>query len=216
MKNQKTITRNYDGRELKPAEVLVPIMYDEGYAKAYCKNPECIKTLRKGGQKFKVMYIAVPEECAAAARSSFNLSMNEELGHYAVPNSISRDQMTDEFDLEFGTSPSPEDLMIEREEQAETADLIADTMHQLIEHSPKHGLAALLLISGIKGADFSDRMHLGHDAANTVRRQAQEMMDQGLANIDLDELHAKRSKHTEYYIEEANRLLDSLLKALNK
>lgn len=214
MKNQ-TITRNYNSEELKPNEVLVPTMYDEAFAKACCTNPECIKTIPVGGKNFKVMYIAVPEEIASAARNSFNLAVNEQLGHYAVKNSVSPDQMTDDYDFDLASVPSAEDEVLERFERDETADLIADTLHHLIERSPKHGLAALLLINNIKGNEFHEKMHLGHDAANTVRRQTKEMMKQGLANIDIDEIRAKHSKHTEYYIKEANRLLDALLKAYN-
>lgn len=211
MKKQ-TITRNYNGEELKPNEVLVPIMYDEGFAKAYCTNPECIKTIILGGQNFKVMYIAVPKEIAKAASSSFNLAVNEQLGHYAVKNSVSLDQMADDYDFELADVPSAEDAMLEKADDAKT---ISDTLHHIIERSPKHGLAALLLINDIKGSEFHEKMHLSHDAANTVRRQTQEMMSQGLANINIDEIQAKRSKNTEYYIAEANRLLDALLKAYN-
>lgn len=209
------ITRNYNGEPLKPGEVLVPIMYDEAFAKANCTNPECIKTLKKGGKYFKVMYMAVPKELAPLKLSSFNLEMNEQLGHYAVPNSVSIDQLADDYDLDLATVPSPEDMMIEQENKSETAAMFADLVHHLIERSPKHGLAALLLLTDVKGTEFHEKMHLGHDAANTVRKQSADLLKVGLANINLDELHAKRSKHSDYYREEAYRLLDALLKLYN-
>ena len=58
-------------------------------------------------------------------------------------------------------------------------------------------------------------MHLGHDAANTVRKQAEGYLKAGLANINMDEIQVRRSKHTDYYREEAYRLLDALLKLYN-
>lgn len=210
-----SITRNYNNDPLKPGEVLVPTMYDGAFAKAYCTNPECIKSITVAGRNFKVLYMAVPESVAKAARSSFNLALNEHLGHYAVPNSVSIDQLADDYDLDLATVPSPEDMMIEQENKAETAALFANLVHHLIERSPKHGLAALLLLNDVKGAEFHEKMHLGHDAANTVRKQSADLLKAGLANIDMDELHIKQSKHNEYYRTEAYRLLDALLKLYN-
>lgn len=211
----KSITRNYNGEPLKPGEVLVPTMYDEAFAKAYCTNPDCIKTITVAGRNFKVLYMAVPESVAKAARNSFNLTMNEQLGHYTVPNSVSLDQLADDYDLDLTAVPSPEDMMIEQENKAETAMIFADLVHHLIDRSPKHGLAALLLLNDVKGAEFHEKMHLGHDAANTVRKQSEKFLKAGLANINLDELHVKQSKHSEYYRTEAYRLLDALLKLYN-
>lgn len=209
------ITRNYNGEPLKPGEILVPTMYDSAFAKANCTNPECIKTITIAGRNFKVLYMAVPESVAKAARSSFNLTLNEQLGHYAVPNSVSIDQLADDYDLDLATVPSPEDMMIKQENKSETAALFANLVHHLIERSPKHGLAALLLLNDVKGAEFHEKMHLGHDAANTVRKQSENFLKAGLANLNLNELHVKQSKHNEYYRAEAYRLLDALLKLYN-
>lgn len=214
-KRVNKITRNYNNEPLKPGEVLVPTMYDAAFAKANCTNPDCIKTITVAGRNFKVLYAAVPEAVAKAARSSFNLALNEQLGHYAVPNSVSIDQLADDYDLDPATVLSPEDMMIEQENKAETAAMFSDLVHHLIDRSPKHGLAALLLLNDVKGAEFHEKMHLGHDAANTVRKQSADLLKAGLANINLDELHAKRSKHSDYYREEAYRLLDALLKLYN-
>lgn len=210
-----SITRNYNNEPLKPGEVLVPTMYDAAFAKAHCTNPDCIKSINVAGRNFKVLYMAVPESVAKAARSSFNLALNEQLGHYAVPNSVSIDQLTDDYDLDLASVPSPEDIMMECESKAETAAMFADLVHHLIDRSPKHGLAALLLLTDVKGAEFHEKMHLGHDAANTVRKQSENFLKAGLANINLDGLHVKQSKHNEYYRAEAYRLLDALLKLYN-
>lgn len=210
-----SITRNYNNEPLKPGEVLVPTMYDAAFAKAHCTNPDCIKTISAAGRNFKVMYVAVPESVAKAARNSFNLTMNEQLGHYTVPNSVSIDQMADNYDLDLATVPSPEDMMIEHENKAETAAMFAELVHHLIDRSPKHGFAALLLLTDVKGAEFHEKMHLGHDTANTVRKQSADLLKVGLANINMDEFHVKQSKHNEYYRTEAYRLLDALLKLYN-
>lgn len=210
MKNH--IKRNYNGKEIKTGEVFVPIMYGE-FAKAYCKNPDCIKTVSVGGRKFKVMYIAVPKEIAKAACNSFNLAVNEALGHYVVKNSVSADELKDLYELVMETSP--EDELTEKEEKHETIDLITYLIHQLIEQSSKHGLAALLLISDIKGKEFHEKMHLGHDATNTVRKQVEDFLRCGLVNIDINGIHSKKSKNTAYYREEAYHLLDALLKMYN-
>ena len=143
------------------------------------------------------------------------MALNEQLGHYAVPNSVSIDQLTDDYDLDLASVPSPEDIMMECESKAETAAMFADLVHHLIDRSPKHGLAALLLLTDVKGAEFHEKMHLGHDAANTVRKQSENFLKAGLANINLDGLHVKQSKHNEYYRAEAYRLLDALLKLYN-
>ena len=149
-KRVNKITRNYNNEPLKPGEVLVPTMYDAAFAKANCANPDCIKTITVAGRNFKVLYTAVPEAIAKAARSSFNLALNEQLGHYAVPNSVSIDQLADDYDLDPATVLSPEDMMIEQENKAETAAMFSDLVHHLIDRSPKHGLAALLLLNDVK------------------------------------------------------------------
>lgn len=210
-----SITRNYNNEPLKPGEVLVPTMYDAAFAKAHCTNPDCIKIITIAGRNFKMLYMAVPESVAKAARSSFNLALNEQLGHYAVPSSVSIDQLADDYDFDLATVQSPEDMMIEQANKAETATLFANLVHHLIDRSPKHGLAALLLLNDVKGAEFHEKMHLGHDAANTVRKQSADLLKAGLANVDMDKLHIKQSKHNEYYRTEAYRLLDALLKLYN-
>lgn len=77
-----------------------------------------------------------------------------------------------DYVLVFASVPSPEDKMIARAAKQETGELFSDLIHHLIDRSPKHGLAALLLLNGSKGAKFQEKMHLGHDAANTVRKQS--------------------------------------------
>ena len=195
MKNH--IKRNYNGEKIKSGEILVPIMYSD-FAESCCTNQECVKTISVGGRQFKVMYVAVAKEIAKYVR-----------------NSVSVNKLEDVYELEMEASLSPEDEMMEKEEKREITKLITDLIHQLIEQSPKHGFAALLLINNIKGKEFHEKMHLGHDAANTVRKQAEDFLRCGLVNIDINGIHSKKSKNTAYYREEAYRLLDALLKMYN-
>lgn len=106
MKNH--IKRNYNGEEIKSGEILVPIMYSD-FAESYCMNQEFVKTISVGGRQFKVMYVAVPKEIAKYARNSFNLAVNEQLGHYTARNSVSVNKVEDVYELEMEASPSPED-----------------------------------------------------------------------------------------------------------
>lgn len=94
MKNH--IKRNYNGEKIKFEEILVPIMYSD-FAESYCTNQECVKTISVGGRQFKVMYVAVPKEIAKYARNSFNLAVNEQLGHYTVRNSVSVNKLEDAY-----------------------------------------------------------------------------------------------------------------------
>ena len=96
---KKRFTVNYNGEAIKPGEVMVPFEYTEGNV-ANCINPECIKTLRRGGKNFKAIYKAVPEEWAKDAKAAFNLVENETLGYYAISNSVSMDSAKDEYNLD--------------------------------------------------------------------------------------------------------------------
>ena len=96
-------------------------------------------------------------EQVKALITKFNLAVNEQLGHYAVPNSVSMDQMSDDYDLGLASVPSPEDEMVARETKQETRELFSDLIHHLIDRSPKHGLAALLLLNDVKGAEFHEK-----------------------------------------------------------
>ncbi|HPD89234.1 MAG TPA: hypothetical protein PLU75_07170 [Oscillospiraceae bacterium] len=66
----------------------------------------------------------------------------------------------------------------------------------------------------ISGAEFADKLQLGHDAANKVRQQVVNLAPgriDGLSQIDVESLKANQSKRSEYYREEANRILDMVL-----
>ena len=127
---------------------------------------------------------------------------------------VSVEFLEDEFGYTAATAPSVEDDYIDRETLSEAQRVFLRKVEQLIEVSPKHGLALLLMALGINGSELADRLHLGHDAANKVRQQvvnlAPDRID-GLGQINVDGLKAKRSQRSEYFRAEANRILDMVL-----
>ena len=127
---------------------------------------------------------------------------------------VSVESLEDEFGYTAVTVPSIEDDYIDREALSEAQRVFLRKVEQLIEVSPKHGLALLLMALDISGAEFADKLQLGHDAANKVRQQVVNLAPgriDGLSQIDVESLKANQSKRSEYYREEANRILDMVL-----
>ncbi len=60
------------------------------------------------------------------------------------------------------------------------------------EKSPKHGLATLLRLIGVQGKEFENKMQLGHDAANKVRKDADGILEKGLKNFNATEFRANK------------------------
>lgn len=208
----KGFTKNYNGEALKVGEKMIAFEYTELDAEN-CTNTECIKTIHKAGRSFKVIYKAVPEEWEKEGKGAFNLKQNEELGHYDVPNSFSMDGTKDEYEEEFDAVPSVEELIVEKEEFNERLSFFKDTMLHLIEKAPKIGYGVLLAYSGSKGADFAAKLRLKHDGANNVRKVVQEILYNGLANLNIDLIQCKKNQYTEVYNKEAHELLDKILRA---
>lgn len=210
---KKGFTANYNGKAIRPDEVMIPFEYTELDAEC-CTNPECIKTVRAGGRSFKVIYKAVPEEWARDGKGAFNLAQNEILGHYDVPNSVSMDAVGDEYGLEFGKAPSAADVLDKQEEWDENIRIFREKVSLLIEKAPKIGYAVLLIFNGSKGTEFSDKLRLKHDGANKVRQVADQLLVEGLMNIDFDVVSCKNSKYTEIYRQEAYELLGDIVSRL--
>lgn len=209
-KEVKKFTVNYNGEEIKPDEVMVPFEYTELDAEN-CSNPDCIKTVRQGGRYFKVIYKAVPQEWAKDAASALNLVQNEELSHYAVPNSVSMDTVGDEYGLELGKSPSAAEVFEKQDSLDENIRIFHEKVMLLIDKAPKIGYAVLLMFNGSKGAEFSEKLRLKHDGANKVRRVAERILLDGLMNTDLSCISCKRNNYTDIYREEAIDLLDEIV-----
>lgn len=212
-KDKKGFTVNYNGEEIKPGEVMIPFEYTEGDAEN-CTNPECIKTVRQGGRCFKVIYKAVPEEWAKEGKAAFNLFQNEVLGHYDVPNSVSMDEVADDYGLELGKAPSAEEVFERKDSLEDNIRIFREKVTLLIEKAPKIGYAVLLMFNGSKGVEFSEKLRLKHDGANKVRRVADHILVEGLMNTDLSSISCKRNNYTEVYREEALALLDDVISRL--
>ena len=208
----KDFTANYNGDPIRDDEVMVPFPYTKLDAEN-CVNRECISSIQRGGRYFRVIYKAVPKEWDKTARSALGLVVNEELGHYSIPNSVSLDELSDEFNLEIGTSPSAEDEVIGNDEPDLdcTLSTFADLVKSLISKSPKIGYAVLLFYSKIKGEEFYQRMRLSRTPANRVRQQAELIWDSGLQEFDINSLKCYKSPHDDTYRKEALELLDHII-----
>ncbi len=210
-KRVKGFTANYNNEEIKPGEVMIPFEYTDADAEN-CTNPDCIKTIKKAGRSFKVVYKAVPEEWAKAGKSAFNLLQNEALGHYDVSNSVSMDGLMDEYELNLGEAQSAESVVMEEIDRDETLNTFIELMRTLIEKSAKIGYAVLLMHTGIMGEEFYGRMRLSRNPANLVQRQAQDILCNGLANLDVDSIRGYKNQFEEAYRTEAYKLLEEIVK----
>lgn len=208
---KKGFTANFNGEAIKPDEVMIPFEYTDGDAEN-CTNPDCIKTVKQGGRKFKVIYKAVPQEWEKVGKSAFNLVQNEALGHYDVPNSVSMDGLMDEYEFEVRSTPSAEDVVMADEAMKETLNTFVELMKTLIEKSAKIGYAVLLMHTGVKGEEFYGKMKLSRNPANLVQQQAERILCGGLANISISDLKGYKNQFEEEYRTEAYKLLEEIMK----
>ncbi len=209
----KKFTKNYNGETIKPGEVMIPFEFTQLDAEN-CTNAECIKTVKVGGRSFKVIYKAVPEEWAKEGKRALNLIQNEALGHYNIPNSVSMDALKDEYDLELDFTNSAQEVYKERDSLGENIHIFRQKVTLLIEKAPKLGYAVLLISSGSKGADFSEKLRLKHDAANKARQTADKILKGGLMNMDIDSVVCKKNNYTDIYRQEAYVLLNEIIAKL--
>ena len=209
----KSFTRNYNGEPIKANEVMVPFEYTELDAKTVT-NPECISSITVGKKTIRVIYKAVDQAWEKDARAAFNLYQNEEFGHYAISNSVSRDAMKDEYELDLVAVPSAEDIIMAAESTKETISIFVDLVSNVIEKSPKIGYAVLLLHIGVKGVEFYDKMRLARFPGNLVRQEAEEILKGGLANFDVESYKGYKSKFDDIYKEEAYALLNVIIEML--
>ncbi len=208
---RQAFTKNYNGETIKANEVMVPFEYTDLEAEQVI-NLECIRTLKQGGKTFKVIYKAVDEKWAKTATSALNLIQNEELGHYAVPNSVSMNKVEDDYELNLASTPSAEDLLMEQEETKEILHTFVELITSVIEKAPKIGYAILLVQSNVKGAEFYAKMRLTGTPGNRVRQEADSILKDGLANFDLKGYKGYKSKYNDVYKEEALVLLKNMIK----
>ena len=129
---------------------------------------------------------------------------------------LSIEAFEEEFGYAVATSPSAADELESEEELTESQQRTVRKFLELLDKSPKHCLAMLLMAMGYRGEEFANRMHLGHDAANRVRNQVLSLAgDGGLVNfgqIDFKKLKVNRVGDTEYYRNEAMKALETVMK----
>lgn len=202
---------NYNSEPLQDGEVLVAHEYDPLFAETNVTNPECVRTIRKAGRNFKVLYKAISEEWAPVAKSQFNLVQNEQLGHYSIPNSVSIDAAEDDYELSLASTPSAEEQVVRNEDAEEAAARFKEQMQRIIKLSPKHGFAMLLVCQQVNGAEFAKRIRLKRNQANEVLQEAKGILYKVLKHIEVVDIKAYRSKNTDYYREEAEKLLELIL-----
>ena len=85
----------------------------------------------------------------------------------------------------------------------------------MMDKSPKHCLAMLLMGLGYKGEEFANRMHLKHDAANRIRNQVRSTAVEGITDfgqVDVQSFRTNKVGDMEFYRAEAHKALEALLK----
>ncbi len=80
-KKESQERKPYDDRELKPGEVLVPMMAFHDRVKTMDVNPDNIRTWHDAGRAYKVMFYPVPKEAEKLALQQFDSELNEYLGY---------------------------------------------------------------------------------------------------------------------------------------
>ena len=121
----------------------------------------------------------------------------------------------DENGLTLAEAPAADQALIEEENLSEAQRRIVAKFEALMDKSPKHCLAMLLMGMGYKGEEFASRMHLKHDAANRVRNQVLGTAPEGITDfdqVDTQNFSANKVGDTEYYRKEAQKALETLLK----
>ena len=219
----KKLDRNYDGIPITSDQVIVPVIYDPFLAEN-CVNPDCIGKRTIAGHSFKVIYVAVNKEWAKDATSQFNLLVNEELGHYSrIPAALKKelekkDRPQNPFikraEDESEAAPAADTDLLAQEEMESEKERILKPFETFLDKAPKHAYAAILMALGVKGKEFADSLRLGHDAANTVRKQVESIAPDNVESINqlnFEQLKVRNSKNDRYYIEQASKALDLLI-----
>lgn len=205
------IKTDYTGKPIPEGYILVPFEVNPLEIEGDEVAAANVRTITLAGKNYKVLYKAIPREWVKVAKSQFNLVQNEDLGHYAVPDSFSMDGTRDEFEWEFAETASLEEDIIKAEEKAEKVQILADALEKLIERSPQLGLAVVLDLLGKKGEEFASEMGVTHNKANDYHTKAHELVTSGLCNIDFESLRTRRSPRHDEYLDKAYKLLDYLL-----
>lgn len=128
---------------------------------------------------------------------------------------VSIEEQQDKNGLTLAEAPAADSALIEEENLSEAQQRIVAKFEAMMDKSPKHCLAMLLMGMGYKGEEFASRMHLKHDAANRVRNQVLGTAPEGITDfdqVDTQNFSANKVGDTEYYRKEAQKALETLLK----
>jgi len=128
---------------------------------------------------------------------------------------ISIDFAIDNYEMEFATEKSAEEEFFDNEGYTDVPEGFIRFAEDMIDKSPKHACAMLLMSLGYKGDRFAEQMQLTKVGANYVRSQVKELAPNGITNIaqiDLTALKANRSKNEEYYRREARKALRAVIR----
>lgn len=109
---------------------------------------------------------------------------------------------------------SPEEMFVMKDEHEQNFVQFINKLQVLVENQPKWALGFLLLCQKIKGEEFAEKMRLGHDAANKLRKKISDYLPQStesIADIDFSDAKSSRSKLDGYYREEAQKFLELLI-----
>ena len=131
-----------------------------------------------------------------------------------VTEKVSMEEQEDEHEYALTQFPAADEILIARENLAESQKRIADKFEAIMEKSPKYCFAMLLMGMGVKGEKFAEQMHLGHDAAKRIRNQIISTAPDGITNfdqIDIQTFQAYSCGETEYYKKAAEKALEMLM-----
>lgn len=131
-----------------------------------------------------------------------------------VTSKVSLEHQEDENGYTLATAPAVDDLFIAEENLTESQKRIVEKAEELMEKSPRHCLAMLLMGLGYKGEEFAEKMHLKHDAANRIRNQVLGTAQEGISDfgqIDVTSMSVYKVGDMEYFRREALKALEQLL-----
>lgn len=205
--NNAPTNLNYNGEPLKPNEVLVPVNKDDLFIEENVTNPNSIITLNVAGQSFRAVLMAVDKKDEAVARAQYNHWQNDILGHYGHRMDEESIEDRQERELpEHGSAPSAESI-------SEELFLLVDLMNCLIKKAPQLAYAALLNMYGTNQDEFEEKMrlknHRAYETINAAHDLIVAMFKEGIENVPVK---VNKTKNDEYYREEAQALLEVIIK----
>lgn len=204
-----SVTVNYDGKALKPNEVLVLSHQEALFIRTNVTSAENIVNvpIPNTCKSVKAVLIAVDRDSEEIAKAQFNSWLNDYLGHFASKMTAESIEDRQERELpERGQSCSAEDTVISKQN-------FEDSIRILIQDDPQSAYAALLKATGYTGAEFEEKMQLKHNAANKAMNKMESLLKALLAGEEV-EIKANNTKRTEGYRREAEKILEELIKLL--